>query len=80
MAATGTGSLIFTDDITADDSSKMKSKVYRNILCAQFKQMPPNSLASDSSYSKTMIPNIMLKQQRSFSKLKNGQFLTDQVT
>ncbi|KAF7654956.1 hypothetical protein LDENG_00062850 [Lucifuga dentata] len=61
----------------------MNSEVYRNILSAQvFKQMPPNSnsLAGASSYSKTMIPNILLKQQRRFSKLKRGQFLTDQVS
>lgn len=35
MAATGTGSLVFIDDITADGSSKMNSEVYRNILSAK---------------------------------------------
>jgi len=34
MAATGTGSLIFIDDVTADDSCIMNSEVYRNILSA----------------------------------------------
>ncbi|KAF7644282.1 hypothetical protein LDENG_00224630 [Lucifuga dentata] len=35
MSATGTGSLIFTDDATADGSSKLNSEVYRNILASQ---------------------------------------------
>ncbi|KAF7659361.1 hypothetical protein LDENG_00299140 [Lucifuga dentata] len=35
MAVTGTGTLIFIDDITADGRSKMNSEVYRNILSAQ---------------------------------------------
>ncbi|KAF7661064.1 hypothetical protein LDENG_00270050 [Lucifuga dentata] len=34
MAATGTGSFIFIDDVTADGSSKMNSEVYRNIVSA----------------------------------------------
>lgn len=32
MAAYGTGSLVFIDDLTADRSSRMKSEVYRAIL------------------------------------------------
>ena len=32
MAASGTGSLIFIDDVTDYGSSRMDSKVYRNIL------------------------------------------------
>ena len=44
----------------------------------KFKQMPQNSLAGGSFYSQTMIPNTLLKQQRSFSKLNNGQYLSGQ--
>ena len=35
MAANGTGSLVFFDDVTADRSSRMNSEVYRVILSAQ---------------------------------------------
>ena len=72
MTGEGTGSLIFIDDITADGRSKMNSEVYRHILSAHFMRMPQNSLAGGSFYSKTMIPNILLKPQRSSSKLKNS--------
>lgn len=33
MAATGTGSIVFMDDVTADKSSKMNSEAYRAIIC-----------------------------------------------
>ena len=32
MAASGTGSLLFIDDVTADRSSGINSEVYRSIL------------------------------------------------
>ena len=35
MAANGTGSLVFIDDVTADRSSRMNSEVYRATLPAQ---------------------------------------------
>ena len=38
MASSGTGSLIFIDDVTHDGSSKMNSEVYRNILSAILKR------------------------------------------
>ncbi len=38
MASSGTGSLIFIDDVTHDGSSKMTSEVHRNILSAILKR------------------------------------------
>ena len=34
MAANGTGSLVFIDDVTADKSSRMNSEVFRAMLSA----------------------------------------------
>ncbi len=36
MAASGTGSLVFIDDVTTDKSSRMNSEVFRAILSAHF--------------------------------------------
>lgn len=38
MATSGTGSFIFIDDMTHDDSIKMNSEVYRNILPANLQR------------------------------------------
>ncbi len=38
MASSGTGSLIFIDDVTHAGSSKINSEVYRNILSANLKK------------------------------------------
>ncbi len=35
MASSGTGLLVFSDDVTEDSSSRMNSEVYRDILSAQ---------------------------------------------
>ena len=35
MAANGTGSLVFIDDVTADKSSRMDAEVYRALLSVQ---------------------------------------------
>jgi hypothetical protein len=37
MAASGTGSLVFINDLTADRRRTMHSEVYRNICPAQVK-------------------------------------------
>ncbi len=34
MAANGTGSLLFIDDVTADRSSKMNSEVFKAVISA----------------------------------------------
>ena len=73
MAAEGTGSLIFIDDITADGSSKINSEVDRHILSAQLQANVSKPICQ--RFNKTMIANILLKQQRSFSKIKKPSIL-----
>jgi len=41
MASSGTGSLVFIDDVTEDRSSQMNSEVYRNIMSTQIQ---PNAV------------------------------------
>ena len=41
MAANGTGSLVFIDDVTANKSNRMNSEVFRAILSAHIQ---PNAL------------------------------------
>ncbi|KAF7647089.1 hypothetical protein LDENG_00177440 [Lucifuga dentata] len=57
----------------------MNSEVLETSYLFKFKQARPNS-AGAPSYSKTTIPNVLLKQQRRFSELKDGRFLTGQVS
>ena len=61
MAANGTGSLVFIDDVTADKSSRMNSEVFRAILSAHIQ---PNA----SEW--TMNRSILQKQPKSFFKAK----------
>ncbi len=67
IASSGTGSLIFINDVTHDGSSKMNSEVYRNILSDIYRKMQPNWLGDPSSCRKIMTQNIVPKQQRSSS-------------
>ena len=47
MAANGTGSLVFTDDVTADRSSRMNAeKSYQVELSAQIRPRPSRNLLS----------------------------------
>lgn len=39
MAANGTGSVMFIDDVTADRSSKINSEVYRAIISAHIQML-----------------------------------------
>lgn len=38
----GMASLVFIDDVTHDDSSRMKSEVYKTICLAFYRKMHPN--------------------------------------
>ncbi len=73
IASSGTGSLIFIDDVTHDSSSKINSvwnilKYKYEIFCLTiYRKMQPNWLGDSSSCSKIMTQNMVPKQQRSSS-------------
>ena len=52
-AATGTGSIVFSDYVTAGSSSRINCECRDGSSLLEFKQMPPNSSDGGSSYSKT---------------------------
>jgi len=54
--------------------------VSKHLICSGSRKMPPNPLDTASSSNKGMIPNILLRQHESFSKLKNGKLLNDHTS
>ncbi len=66
IASSGTGSLIFINDVTHDGSSKINSEVYRNILSDNL-QKDATKLIGRSFIMQQMTQNIVPKQQRSSS-------------
>ena len=72
IAASWVGSLIFIDDVTHDDSNRMNSEVYKNILPANFGEMRPNWLGG--TCSRTMTQNTLPTQQRTSLGRKSGRF------
>ena len=63
MAASGTGSLVFIDDVTADKSSRMNSEVFQAILSAHIQ---PNASELIGQCRWTVTQNIQRKQPKSF--------------
>uniref|UniRef100_A0A8C5Q2J1 Transposase Tc1-like domain-containing protein n=1 Tax=Leptobrachium leishanense TaxID=445787 RepID=A0A8C5Q2J1_9ANUR len=63
MAANGTGSHVFIDDVTGDKSSRMNSEVFRPILSAHIQ---PNAAELIGQCRWTMIQSILQKQPKSF--------------
>ncbi len=64
MTVSGTGPLIFTDDLMHEDSSRMNFEGYTTILPTLFKKMPPESLGSASYCIRTMTQNTRPVQSR----------------
>ena len=79
MAASGTGSLVFIDDITADKSNRMNSEVFRAILSAHIGQMLQNSSDGASQCRWTMTRSILLKQPKSVLSQISGMLCNGQV-
>lgn len=54
MAASGTGSLVFIDDVTADRSSRMNSEVHSSVLSAH---VQPNGAKLIGRYFTVLLDN-----------------------
>ena len=80
MAANGTGSLVFTDDVTADRSSRMSSEVYRAKLSAQI-QPDAEKLIERRKVQTDNDPRHTAKAtQEVLSRQRAGTFLKNTAT
>ncbi len=66
MASSGTGLLLFSDEVTEDRSSWMNSEVYRDILSAQIQPNAAKLIGRCFIVQVEMNQNIEQKQPRSF--------------
>lgn len=75
MASSGTGSLIFIDDVTHDGSSKMNSEVYRNILSANLKKDATKLIGRSFIMQQDNDPKHTAKTTKEFIRGKNWRLL-----
>lgn len=73
MAANGTGSLVYIDDVTADKSSRMNSEVFWATFSAHIQ---PNA---STLIRRTMTQNILQNQPKSFLRERSGMLCNGQV-
>ncbi len=74
MASSETGSLILTDDVTHDGSSKMTSQAYRNILSAGLKRDATKLIGRSFIMQQANDPNTLPKLPGSSSGERRGRF------
>ncbi len=70
MAASGTGSLVFIDDVTADKSSMMNSEVFRVILSAHIQPNAPELIGRRFTVQMDNDPKHTAKATKEFLKGK----------
>ena len=75
MAANGTGSLVFIDDVTADRSSKMNSEVYRAILSAHIQPNATKLIGRRFTVQVDNDPKHTAKATQDFLKAKKWNIL-----
>ncbi len=79
MAASGTGSLVFIDDVTADKSSRMNSEVFRAILSAHIQPNASELIGRRFTVQMDNDPSILQKQPKSFWRERSGLLCNGQV-
>ena len=75
MAANGTGSLIFIDDVTADKSSRMDSEVFRAILSAHIQPNASKLIGRCFTVQMDNDPKHTAKATKEFFKAKKWNIL-----
>ncbi len=80
MAASGTGSLVFIDDVTCWQKQQDEFwSVSGNIICSYSAKMLQNSLDGASQCRWTMTQSILQKQPKSFWRERSGLLCNGQV-
>ncbi len=74
MASSGTGLLVFIDDVTEDRSSRMKYEVYRDILSAQIQPNTAKLIGRCFIVQMDDDPKHTAKATQKFLKVKNVEY------
>ncbi|KAG2462898.1 TCB1 transposase, partial [Polypterus senegalus] len=75
MAASGTGTLVFIDDVTQDRSSRMNSEVFRDILSAQIQLNAVKLIGQHFMIQMDNDPKHTAKATQEFIKAKKWKIL-----
>ncbi len=73
IASSGTGSLIFINDVTHDGSSKIK-KVYRNILSDNLQKDATKMIGRSFIMQQDNDPKHSAKTAKEFIRARSGRF------
>ncbi len=74
IASSGTGSLIFINDVTHDGSSKMNSEVYRNILSDNLQKDATKLIGRSFIMQQDNDPKHSAKTTKEFNMARSGRF------
>ncbi len=72
MASSGTGLMVFIDDLTEDKSSRINSEMYRDILSAQIQSNAAKSIGRRFIEQMDDDPKHTAKATQKFLKVKCG--------
>ncbi len=75
MASSGTGLLVFSDDVTEDRSSRMNSEVYKDILSAQIQSNGAKLIGQRFIVQADNDPKHTAKTTQEFLKVKKWNIL-----
>ncbi len=74
IASSGTGSLIFINDVTHDGSSKINSEVYRNILSDNLQNDATKLIGRSFIMQQDNDPKHSAKTTKEFIRARSGRF------